>query len=76
MKRFLQIAFFFIWVMAMALLLVWWGLQLNRIQKQRTESIRKLEQQLDETARRAGEVCKQAVELCNSLHAKNCGTCP
>jgi hypothetical protein len=74
--RLLRNILFTVWVAATALLFVWWGIQLNRVQKQRTESIRKLEQQLDETAKRAGEICRQAVELCNSLGAKGCGSCP
>jgi len=75
MRRLLQTTLFFLWVAVMALLLVWWGFQLARIQKARTESIKKLEQQLDETAKRALEVCKQAVELCNAVGGKGCGSC-
>ena len=67
---------FSIWLAGVAVFFVWYGIRLGRMQKEREESIRKLEQKLDETAKRAGDVCKAAVDLCNSVGAKGCGSCP
>jgi len=67
---------FSLWLAGMVVFFVWYGIKLGHMQKEREESIRKFEQKLDDMAKRAGEVCKAAVDLCNSVGAKGCGSCP
>ena len=76
MKEMLKTIIFFTWLMGMIALLCWAGIKLNDMQTERTESIKKLEQKLDETAKRAQEVCEQAVALCHQVGAQGCGECP
>jgi hypothetical protein len=75
MRRFLRTALFFFWLAAALLFLLWYGFKLARMDRERAESRRKLEQRLEEVEKRALEVCKQAVELCNARGAKGCGSC-
>jgi len=60
----------------MSLFLLWFGLKLDKMQRARAESINKLVQKLDETAKRAQEVCEQAIALCHQVGAQGCGECP
>jgi len=76
MKQIIRATLFFTWVAAMSLFLLWFGLKLDKMQRARAESINKLVQKLDETAKRAQEVCEQAIALCHQVGAQGCGECP
>jgi len=75
MKKMIRATLFLVWVAVMVTFFVWYGFKLAAMQKEREASIKKLEQTLDETAAAALKACKSAVDLCNSVGAKGCGSC-